>query len=419
MGSVTNNFATMQTFHLGDLQISNTSISHHDFKLHQKAIWKPHQKENGIEIKGYQRKEESSDYEFFHLQLQSHHEAQIEKCYTDLKQQCENFHQLDGPILVLLNPESGKKQSMAIFEKTLKPLLDDYGISFELFVTKRAKEAEDYLQSVENLLVKYSAIVIVSGDGLLFEVVQGLFKRSDIDEILKAKLPIGIVPGGSGNGLAKSLAHYNKEDFTCFHSCLNVVSGKSTLMDLIRVKIDDGRILHSFLSIGYGFTSDCDIESEYLRFIGEARFTLYSLWLLILLRSYRARITYKLANQSEADHLTETEDDFVFIYCVKHPWVASSICVAPSAKIDDGTMWLLLIRRRLVNRFKVFKIMLGFDNPGQYLNVEGVELLPVTYFKLETLSEKSYITVDGEVLEGGVNSIEANVVPKSLSILTK
>ena len=83
----------------------------------------------------------------------------------------------DGPVLVLLNPQSGQKQSMSIFEKTLKPLLDEFALSYELFVTKRAKEAEDYLQSVENLLAKYSAIVIVSGDGLLFEVLQGLFQR--------------------------------------------------------------------------------------------------------------------------------------------------------------------------------------------------------------------------------------------------
>ena len=85
---------------------------------------------------------------------------------------------------------------------------------------------------------------------------------------------------------------------------------------------------------------------------------------------------------------------------------------------DDGTMWLLLIRRRLVNRFKIFKIMLGFEN-AQYLNVEGVELLPVTYFKLETLSHRSYITVDGELLDSEVKTVEAKIVPKSLSILTK
>ena len=72
----------------------------------------------------------------------------------------------------------------------------------------------------------------------------------------------------------------------------------------------------------------------------------------------------------------------------------------------------------MVNRFKLFKIMLGFEN-AQYLNVEGVELLPVTYFKLETQSYRSYITVDGEVLDSEVKTIEAKIIPKSLSILTK
>ena len=69
---------------------------------------------------------------------------------------------------------------------------------------------------------------------------------------------------------------------------------------------------------------------KFVSFQGEVRFQVYSLWLLMLLRSYHARITYKLVNQSE---LTETEDEFVFIFCVKQPWVASSIFIAPSAKI--------------------------------------------------------------------------------------
>ena len=81
-------------------------------------------------------------------------------------------------------------------------------------------------------------------------------------------------------------------------------------------------------------------------------------------------------------------------------------------------MWLLLVRRKMVNRFKLLKIMLGFET-AQYLNEDGVELYQVTYFKLETSSQKSYITVDGEVLEGEVSTIEANVVPQSLSILNK
>ena len=38
--SVTNNFATMQTFHLGDLQISNTSNYKDKTTLYIQAQWK-------------------------------------------------------------------------------------------------------------------------------------------------------------------------------------------------------------------------------------------------------------------------------------------------------------------------------------------------------------------------------------------
>ena len=57
----------------------------------------------------------------------------------------------DAPILVMLNPKSGKGDSQSMFEKTLMPLMEEFALSYELFVTKRAKEAEDYLQRFVSL----------------------------------------------------------------------------------------------------------------------------------------------------------------------------------------------------------------------------------------------------------------------------
>ena len=51
----------------------------------------------------------------------------------------------------MLNPKSGKGDSENMFEKTLKPLMEEFALSYELFVTKRAKEAEDYLQRFVSL----------------------------------------------------------------------------------------------------------------------------------------------------------------------------------------------------------------------------------------------------------------------------
>ena len=144
-------------------------------------------------------------------------------------------------------------------------MLKDFKISYELFVTNRQKEAEDYVSiGVDNFHDKYSSILIISGDGLLFEVLQGLFKSSNLKI---ESVPIGIIPTGSGNGLARSLAYFNNEEFSLLGSTLNIVKGKKKPMDVMKVTTAKGDIFYSFLSIGYAFTSDCDIESECLRFL--------------------------------------------------------------------------------------------------------------------------------------------------------
>ena len=46
-------------------------------------------------------------------------------------------------------------------------------------------------------------VVCVSGDGLIHEVMAGLMTHAEPDAAIKT--PIGIIPGGSGNGVAKSI----------------------------------------------------------------------------------------------------------------------------------------------------------------------------------------------------------------------
>lgn len=55
----------------------------------------------------------------------------------------------------------------------------------------------------------------------------------------------------------------------------NVISGKHSPLDLIRVTCDR-RVYYAFLSIGWGLLSDIDIESESLRLLGGHRFTVWA-----------------------------------------------------------------------------------------------------------------------------------------------
>ena len=61
------------------------------------------------------------------------------------------------------------------------------------------------MRCTENLKEKYCGLIIISGDGLVHEVVNGLAQRSDWDDI--CDIPMGIVPGGSGNALNCSILH--------------------------------------------------------------------------------------------------------------------------------------------------------------------------------------------------------------------
>ena len=105
-------------------------------------------------------------------------------------------------LLVMVNPAAGPGRAGIIFQDHVAPLLAEAGIAVTLFVSTSSGGASDYIIS-SDVRKHFDGIVIISGDGLIFEVVNGLMRREDwVDAI---QIPLGIIPGGSGNGLAFSI----------------------------------------------------------------------------------------------------------------------------------------------------------------------------------------------------------------------
>ncbi|CAI5674820.1 unnamed protein product [Oreochromis niloticus] len=144
-------------------------------------------------------------------------------------------------------------------------------------------------------LLQWDALVIMSGDGLLFEVINGLMEREDWQEAIQ--IPLGILPGGSGNALAASVHHYSQSPpawneellLSCgFMLCKGLVGP----MDLVSVHLASKQRLFSFLSLAWGFVADVDIESEKYRHVGAIRFLMGTLVRLASLRVYQGRLAY-------------------------------------------------------------------------------------------------------------------------------
>lgn len=55
--------------------------------------------------------------------------------------------------------------------------------------------------------------MVLGGDGILYEVINGLLERPDWEMALE-RIKLGVIPCGSGNGLAKAIsAAYKYENY--------------------------------------------------------------------------------------------------------------------------------------------------------------------------------------------------------------
>lgn len=133
--------------------------------------------------------------------------------------------------LVFVNPVGGTGNAVNIWNR-VRPFLDYALIEYELLITERANHAKDTMAT--RRLDDITAVVIVGGDGLIFEVVSGLMSRSDAQTQL-SRLIFAPIPGGSGNGLIKSILHESNEEYSPENAMFVAIRGKSTPLDLSQV----------------------------------------------------------------------------------------------------------------------------------------------------------------------------------------
>ncbi|KAM9971617.1 hypothetical protein ACTFIW_011599 [Dictyostelium discoideum] len=184
-------------------------------------------------------------------------------------------------IRVILNPKSGKKMSESIF-KDINELFKDS----KIFVKKTVTKGPDHAKKIgyKFNLKKYDTIVFISGDGLFHEFINGLLSRTDFEQA--RKIPLALIPGGTGNGIACSIGL--QDPMSC---ALAVIRGFTKPLDVSVIQQGDKKWC-SILSLTWGIVSDVDIESEKYRALGDVRLILGAALRILNLRIYRGKIWY-------------------------------------------------------------------------------------------------------------------------------
>ncbi|CAD5116839.1 DgyrCDS5685 [Dimorphilus gyrociliatus] len=182
--------------------------------------------------------------------------------------------------LILINPFGGRGKAKQIFYEEAEPILKECNVSYDVVLTERANHAKEMMLSLD--IKKYYGIITVSGDGLIHEVFNGLMKRPDWRDAVS--IPFGSLPGGSSNALCCSINYTAGEDY--FREVIASVSTyiiarhRKERMSLAKVDTKSNSFF-SHLSVTWGLVADIDIESERLRLMGGARFSVTAVARLI------------------------------------------------------------------------------------------------------------------------------------------
>ncbi|KAI8064620.1 ATP-NAD kinase-like domain-containing protein [Gongronella butleri] len=350
---------------------------------------------------------------------------------------------------VLINPFGGQGKAYEIFQTKVRPVLDAAKCKVEVIYTEHQGHA---LQIAKELDInEFDAIVTVSGDGVVHEVINGLLQRPDAREAVR-KLPIGIIPGGTGNAMSICLLG-EKAGFDPVATALQVVKGRPLALDICSVTYDDNRYF-SFLSHNYGITSYADLATENLRWMGDARTVLGLLKEIFSGNTYGLEAAVDIADDNkdsiraqcekaydeakwvaleDADdaHLKDTipalsepvpeswvkiDGDVSFFLTSKTPLLARGMRSHPYALPHDGYLDLLLVR----GKNSVFKQLGIFDKveTGKHLDAKIVEYYKIRAFRLTPKprpGQEAYVAVDGE--HAPLKTFQVQVHPRHMSVL--
>ena len=95
------------------------------------------------------------------------------------------------------------------------------------------------------MIGQYDVIVTISGDGLVHEIINGLLNRNDwnspseVSKMEQARfrdtIVIGLIPGGTGNGMVKSLLARSDENYGIFEATFRIIKGNTCKVDLTEI----------------------------------------------------------------------------------------------------------------------------------------------------------------------------------------
>lgn len=297
---------------------------------------------------------------------------------------------MERNLLYLLNPISGTKKKLTL-KSTIEKLTKEKGFSFQIEPTRKDGDYS-YLPDKINQ-EKITDVVICGGDGSVSTVTAYL---------LSTHVSIGIIPTGSGNGLALAAGiPYSTQ------RALDIVfKGHASYVDGFYI---NNRFSCMMCGVGNDAQVAHDFASAKVR--GLKTYLRISAWRYIRSKAYSFTIRVKE---------TEITVAAFFITIANSNQFGNNVTIAPKASLSDGLLDIIVVKRmnklilpfallyQIAGRNKVTE-MSAYRNSRHIIYFQAKELVIIN-------PDKAPLHIDGEP-QPVAERIEIRVLPNAFRLL--
>jgi YegS/Rv2252/BmrU family lipid kinase len=284
------------------------------------------------------------------------------------------------PLVLLVNPSSGGGRALKLLPR-VEAVLDERRVPFRVVRTKSMEHGvAEALAAVE----ADELPVVVSGDGMVGAIGGAM---------AGAETPLGIVPGGRGNDLARVLGIPTDP----VEATEIVLAGHSRAIDVGEA---NGHRFLGIASVGF--------DSEANRIANEARLIRGNL--VYLYAALRAMAGWRSARFTIAIGEKRSRMEGYDVIVANNSCYGGGMHIAPDAELDDGEFDVVTIAdmgkfRALYNLTKVFK--------GTHVRIPEVDVIRAARLSLSA-SRPFAVYADGEHLTD--LPADLRVIPHALRV---
>lgn len=285
-------------------------------------------------------------------------------------------------IRIIVNPISGsgrRKRVLRMIEKHL----DNDRFDHETVRTEYHRHAIELTQQAIN--DGCDAVIIVGGDGSINQVGETL---------AGTKVALGIIPSGSGNGLAKSLniSMYPKKAV----ENINVFNLRT-----IDTGLANGHPFMNMAGVGFDAAVAEGFDKAKLRGLFK-----YFLMCLKVLSTYKLQ-TFRIVADGR-----EFERKAYFISMANSPQFGNDMLVAPKALMDDGMLDAVVVNPFPFYQFFVlfFRMINGTIDRSSYIKTFKFTQMTITQERDDMAHLDGEPTALGKTIEIGINPLSLNVI---------